>query len=48
MPGKNRHVVPHNGKWAVKIEGSKRASSVHDTQAEAVEEARMRARRDKG
>jgi hypothetical protein len=47
MPGRNRHVVPQNGKWAVRIEGKKRASSLHDTQAEAVEEARMRARRDK-
>ena len=33
MTGKNQHVVPHEGKWAVKGEGSKRATSVHDTQA---------------
>jgi uncharacterized protein YdaT len=47
MAGKNQHVVPHNGKWAVKVEGSERASTVHDTQAEAVEQGRVRARREK-
>lgn len=47
MAGKNQHVVPHNGKWAVKVEGNQRASTVHDTQAEAVEQGRVRARREK-
>lgn len=30
-----RHVVPHEEGWAVRAEGATRASSVHDTQAEA-------------
>jgi hypothetical protein len=45
MTGKNQHVVPHEGKWAVKGEGSERATSVHDSQAEAAERARDIARR---
>ena len=47
MAGKNQHVLPHEGKWAVKGEGSKRASSIHDTQAEAAARARDLARRQK-
>ena len=47
MTGKNQHVVPHESKWAVKGEGSKRATSVHDTQAETTERARDIARRQK-
>jgi uncharacterized protein YdaT len=47
MTGKNQHVVPHEGKWAVKGDGNKRATSVHDTQAEATERARDIARRQK-
>lgn len=35
MAGKNQHVVPHGDAWAVKGEGNTRATSVHDTQAEA-------------
>ena len=38
--GKNQHVVPREGKWAVKGEGNERATSVHDTQREAIEVAR--------
>lgn len=34
--GKNVHVTPHQGDWSVKTEGSKRASSVHKTQKEAL------------
>lgn len=41
---KNQHVVPQSGKWAVKGDGSKRASRVVSTQAEAVEVARRIAR----
>lgn len=33
--GKPVHVVPQDGRWAVKREGNQRASSLHDTQAEA-------------
>lgn len=40
MAGKNQHVVPHGGSWAVKGEGNKRATSVHDTQKGATDAAR--------
>jgi len=33
--GKNQHVVPHNGAWAVLGAGNSRVTSLHDTQAEA-------------
>ncbi len=38
--GKNQHVVPHNGDWAVKGEGNGKATSVHDTQQQAIDAAR--------
>jgi hypothetical protein len=47
MTGRNHHVVPHNGKWAVKGEGNRRATSIHDTQGEAADRARDIARRQK-
>ncbi len=47
MAGKNQHVVPHQDKWAVKGEGNQRNTSVHDTQAAAIEKAREIARREK-
>ena len=34
------HVTPNDDRWAVKKEGNERASSMHDTQAEAIESAR--------
>jgi hypothetical protein len=34
--GKNQHVVPHEGGWAVRGENNSRATSVHQTQAEAI------------
>ena len=37
---KNQHVVPHTDGWAVKGAGNQRATSVHETQAEAIEAAR--------
>lgn len=37
---RNQHVVPHNGGWAVKPAGGDGASSVHDSQREAIERAR--------
>lgn len=43
---KNVHVVPHDGEWAVRIEGNERASSVHATQNEATHAGRDRAQRD--
>ncbi|PTQ08162.1 hypothetical protein CLG96_15745 [Sphingomonas oleivorans] len=38
--GKNQHVVPHEGGWAVRGAGNERATSVHETQAAANEAAR--------
>ena len=38
--GKNQHVVPHNDNWAVKGEGNSKATSIHNTQREAIEQAR--------
>lgn len=40
MAKKNQHVVPHPQGWAVKSEGSSKASSVHSTQAEAIAQGR--------
>jgi uncharacterized protein YdaT len=37
---KNHHVVPNKGKGAVRGEGNKRITSVHDTQSEAIDAAR--------
>jgi hypothetical protein len=44
MTGKNQHVVPHGEDWAVKGAGNTRATSVHPTQAEAIERGREIAR----
>lgn len=44
MAKKNQHVVPHSGGWAVRGAGNERATSVHQTQREAVEAARNTAR----
>ena len=40
MGKRNHHVVPHPEGWAVTREGSERPSSVHRTQAEAVDQGR--------
>lgn len=40
MSGKNQHVVPHAGGWAVRGAGNGRATSVHDTQRDAIDAAR--------
>ena len=42
--GKNQHVVPHDGDWAVRGEGNERVTSTHNTQAEAEAAAREIAR----
>jgi len=39
MP-KNQHVVPYRNEWAVRGEGNERLTSIHRTQAEAIEAAR--------
>jgi hypothetical protein len=44
VSGKNQHVVPHQGGWAVKGAGNERATSVHSTQKEAIDTARSHAR----
>ncbi|WP_375056153.1 DUF2188 domain-containing protein [Zobellella sp. DQSA1] len=47
MAGKNQHVVPHQYGWAVKDAGNQRATSVHDTQQQAIDAARDIARNQK-
>lgn len=39
--GKNQWVTTHDGKWAVVGEGNSKATSLHDTQQEAIEAARQ-------
>lgn len=34
-------VIPHGRGWSIKSEGASRATSVHDTKAEAIEAARL-------
>jgi hypothetical protein len=43
-----QHVVPHSDGWAVRGEGNSRATSVHDTQREAINVAREIARNQGG
>lgn len=38
---RNVHVVRRDGGWAVRLEGNVRATSVHHTQAGAIEKARQ-------
>ena len=40
MSGKNQHVVPHDSGWAVKGAGNSKATSVHSTQADAIQQAK--------
>ncbi len=40
MGGKNQHVVPHSDGWAVKGAGNQRATSIHNTQKQAIDAAR--------
>lgn len=39
----NQHVVPYQGKWAVRGERNPSVSSVHATQAEAIQSAKWQA-----
>lgn len=41
MSGKNQHVVPHAEGWAVRGAGNSKATSVHETQREAIEHGRQ-------
>jgi len=36
----NQHIVPHENGWAVKSEGSEKATQVFNTQKEAIERGR--------
>ncbi|MEJ5220179.1 DUF2188 domain-containing protein [Cognatishimia sp. D5M38] len=45
---KRIHVVPHNGSWATRREGSSRVGSTHATQTEATSAARSTAMRERG
>lgn len=45
--GKNQHIVPHNGKWAVLGEGNSKVTRVVSTQAEAIRIAQDIARNQK-
>ena len=40
MTGRNQHVVPRDGKWAVKPEGSDTPTSIHQTQRKAIDRAK--------
>lgn len=44
MTGRNQHVVPHQNGWMVKGAGNQRATSVHNTQKQAIDVARNIAR----
>lgn len=43
--GKDQHVVPHEGDWAVRGEGNQRVTSIHPTQGDAADRAREIAQR---
>lgn len=38
--GKNQHVVPHNGSWAVRGAGNERVTRTTETQSQAIQIAR--------
>ena len=38
--GKNQHVVPHNGSWAVRGAGNERGTRTTTTQSEAIQIAK--------
>jgi len=44
MQKRNQHVVPDDNGWAVRGAGSRRASSIHSTQDEAISAGREIAR----
>lgn len=44
--GKNQYVVRHGKDWAVRGEGNTRVTSVHDTQADAIDTARRIAQKE--
>lgn len=40
------HVVPHDDGWAIKREGARRAGSVHEKKADALQQGRAQAKRE--
>jgi len=44
---KDVHIVPSGGGWAVKKEGAARASSLHETQHDAIDSGRELAKSEK-
>ena len=44
----NPHVVPRGNQWAVQREGADRASSLHPTQADAIDAGRRIAESERG
>jgi uncharacterized protein YdaT len=42
--GKGQHVFPQDGNWAVRCEGNENVTSIHETQADAIDRAREIAR----
>ena len=48
MSKRNPHVVPRGDQWAVQREGADRASSLHPTQADAIEAGRRIAQSERG
>jgi len=47
MTKRDYHVTTHSDGWQVRREGAERASSTHDTKAEAIERGRELARQEK-
>jgi len=45
--GKNQHVMPYNGRWAVRGASNRRVTSIHDTQLDAQQRARIIAQRER-
>lgn len=41
MTKSNQHVVTHNGNWAVRGAGNEKVTSIHSTQSEAIQSARV-------
>ena len=46
MPKKDIHIVPRDGRWAVRREGATRDSSHHGRKVDALDAGRTTARRD--
>lgn len=45
---KNQHIVPHGEQWAVRGAGNSRATSVHNTQQDAIDAGRQIAQNQQG